>query len=53
MSAVAELELMTFWLQEAPCYHQAISTLVILHSAAFAGGAGRIIFDELGGEGLL
>lgn len=36
MLLVAELEPMIFWLQEAPCYHQAILTLVILQSAMFA-----------------
>lgn len=48
---VTELELTTFGSWWLCVNHQAILALVILNSVVFARGVGRIIFDELGGEG--
>ena len=48
---VTELELTTFGPRRLCVNHQAIFAPVILNSVVFARGEGRIIFDELGGEG--
>lgn len=48
---VTELELTTFGSWRLCVNQQAILALVILNSVVFARGVGRIIFDELGGEG--